>query len=119
MRDRQQGITLMGLIIGAFVLVFAALLAMKLLPPYLEYFSVKKALTGIGLETRGRGATVADVRRAFENRSAIDNISSVHPSTLEISKQGNDLLITASYRKEVPLFANIGVYIDFTASSKD
>jgi len=119
MRNRQQGITLMGLIIGAFVLVFAALLAMKLLPPYLEYFSVKKALTGIGLETRGRGATVADVRRAFENRSAIDNISSVHPSTLEISKQGNDLLITASYRKEVPLFANIGVYIDFTASSKD
>ena len=119
MRDRQQGITLMGLIIGAFVLVFAALLAMKLLPPYLEYFSVKKALTGIGLETRVRSATVTDVRRAFENRSAIDNISSVHPSTLEISKQGNDLLITASYRKEVPLFANIGVYIDFTASSKD
>ena len=119
MRNRQQGITLMGLIIGGFVLVFAALLAMKLLPPYLEYFSVKKALTGIALETRGRGATVADVRRAFENRSAIDNISSVHPNTLEISKQGNDLLITASYRKEVPLFANIGVYIDFMASSKD
>jgi len=119
MRDRQQGITLMGLIIGAFVLVFAALLAMKLVPSYLEYFSIKKALTGIAQETRGRGATVADVRRAFENRSAIDNISSVHPSTLEISKQGNDLLITASYRKEVPLFANIGVYIDFTASSKD
>jgi len=119
MRNRQQGITLMGLIIGAFVLVFAALLAMKLLPPYLEYFSVKKALTGIALETRGRGATAADVRRAFENRSAIDNISSVHPNTLEISKQGNDLLITASYRKEVPLFANIGVYIDFTASTRD
>jgi len=119
MRNRQQGITLMGLIIGGFVLVFAALLAMKLLPPYLEYFSVKKALTGIALETRGRGATAADVRRAFENRSAIDNISSVHPNTLEISKQGNDLLITASYRKEVPLFANIGVYIDFMASSKD
>jgi len=119
MRDRQQGITLMGLIIGAFILVFAALLAMRLLPPYLEYFSVKKALTGIGLETRGRGATVADVRRAFENRSAIDNINSVKSSDLEVSKQGNDLLITASYRREIPLFANIGVYIDFTASSRD
>jgi len=59
------------------------------------------------------------VRRAFENRSAIDNINSVKSSELEVSKQGNDLLITASYRKEVPLFANIGVYIDFTASSND
>lgn len=119
MRNRQQGLTLMGLIIGGFVLVFVALLGMKLVPSYLEYFSVKKALVGIGQETRGRGASAADVRRAFENRSTIDNISSVHPNTLEISKQGNELLITASYRKEVPLFANIGVYIDFVASSKD
>ena len=119
MRNRQQGLTLMGLIVGAFILVFVALLGMKLLPSYIEYFSIKKALTGIGQETRGRGASVADVRRSFENRSAIDNIYSVKASDLEVSKQGNDVLITASYRREIPLFANIGVYIDFTASSRD
>ncbi len=119
MRNRQQGLTLMGLIVGAFILLFAALLAMKLVPSYLEYFSIKKALTGIGQETRGRGASVADARRSFENRSAIDNIYTVKASDLEISRQGNDLLLTAAYRREIPLFANIGVYIDFTVSSKD
>jgi len=119
MRNRQQGITLMGLIVVAFVLVFAALLAMKLVPPYIEYFAVKKALAGIAVDTRGRGTSVAEIRRLFENRSTIDDIHSVGSSDLEITKEGNGYLVRAAYRREIPLFGNIGVFIDFTASSKD
>jgi hypothetical protein len=119
MRNRQQGLSLMGLVFGAFILFFAAILGMKLLPPYLEYFSVKKALSGIDQQTRGRGASPAEVRRLFENRSAVDSIDSVKASDLEITKQGNDVVVSAAYRKEVPLFANLGVYIDFRASSRD
>jgi len=119
MRNRQLGITLMGLIVGAVVLIFAAVLAMKLVPSYLEYNAVRKALSGIALDTRGRGASVADIRRAFENRSAIDNIDSVKSSDLEISKEGNDYVVAAAWRREIPLFANIGVYIDFTASTRN
>jgi len=117
MRNRQQGITLMGLILGSVVLIFAAVLAMKLVPPYLEFFAVKKALAGIAADTRGRNASVADIRRLFENRSTIDDIHSVGSSELEISKEGNSYVVAAAWRKEVPLFANIGVYIDFTAST--
>lgn len=117
MRNRQQGITLMGLIFGSVVLIFAALLVMRLLPSYIEYFTIKKALTGIALETRGRDATVADIRRSFDNRATIDDIKTVRAADLEISKQGNGYLIAAAYRREVPLFANIGVYIDFSAAS--
>jgi hypothetical protein len=119
MRNRQLGITLMGLIVGAVVLIFAAVLLMKLVPSYLEYNAVKKAVSAIVVATRGRGASVADIRRAFENRSAIDDINSVKSSDLEISKEGNDYVVAVAWRREVPLFANIGVYIDFAATSRD
>ncbi len=119
MRNRQQGITLMGLIIGAVVLIFVLLLAMKLVPSYIEYFAVKKALAGIAVDTRGRSVSVAEIRRAFENRANIDDINSVKPSDLEISKVGNDYVVSAAYRREIPLFANLGIYIDFAASSKN
>jgi len=66
----------------------------------------------------GREGNVSDVRRAFENRSAIDDIHSIKATDLVITKEGNGFLITASYRREIPLFANIGVYIDFEASSR-
>ena len=118
MRARQEGVTLLGLIMGSFVLVLVALLAMRLLPSYIEYFAIKKAMVGIAKETAGREASVSDIRRSFENRSAIDDFQSVKATDLEISKQGNGWLIAASYRREIPLFANIGVYIDFDATSQ-
>jgi len=117
MRARQQGITLLGLIVGSFVLVIVALLFMRLLPSYMEYFTIKKTVAALTNEFRGRGANVAEVRRAFDNRAVIDDIKSVGATDLEISKVGNDFAIGVSYRKEIPLFANIGVFIDFEASS--
>jgi len=118
MRARQRGITLLGLITGSFVLVLVALLAMRLLPSYIEYFTIKKAVVSISNEMAGREGNVSDVRRSFDNRSAIDDISSVKATDLVITKEGNGFLITASYRREIPLFANIGVYIDFDVSSR-
>jgi SAM-dependent methyltransferase len=52
-------------------------------------------------------------------RAAIDNITAVKASDLDISKDGAGLAIGFAYRKEVPLFANLGVYIDFAANSSD
>lgn len=117
MRARQRGITLLGLIVGSFVVVLVALLAMRLLPSYIEYFTIKKAVVSISNEMRGRGGSAADVRRAFDARQAIDDFKAVKAADLEITKVGNDVQIVAAYRKEVPLFANIGIYIDFVAES--
>lgn len=119
MRNRQRGITLMGLLIGSVVVLFAALLAMKLLPSYIEYFAIKKAVNGITLESRGRGSAINDLRRAFDARAAIDDFKAVKASDLEINKEGDGFTVTAAYRKEVHLFHNIGVYIDFTATSSN
>jgi type II secretory pathway component PulJ len=118
MRARQRGITLLGLIFGSFLLVLVALLAMRLLPSYIEYFTIKKNLVSLGKEAAGREATVNDIRRSFESRTAIDDITSIKSTDLVITKEGNGYLIAASYRREVALFANIGVYIDFEASSR-
>lgn len=117
MRARQRGITLLGLIMGSFVLVFVALLVMRLLPSYIEYFTIKKAVVSISNQMRGQGGSANDVRRAFDSRQAIDDFKAIKATDLEITKQGNDFLIVAAYRKEIPLFANIGLYIDFVASS--
>jgi hypothetical protein len=119
MRNRQQGLSLMGLIFGGFVLVFAMLLLMKVTPSYIEYFAIKKAVVGIAAETRGRGVTVSEVRRLFDSRSAVDDINSVKATDLEITKEGNDYVIGASYRREVPLFGHVGLYFDFSVSSAD
>ena len=112
----QRGVTLMGLIILLFILIFIALLGFKLIPAYIDFYTAKKAINAVAREKQG--STAAEIRRSFELRSAIDDIK-VRPSELDITKDGNELVIGFAYRKEVPLFANVGIYIDFAASSKD
>jgi Tfp pilus assembly protein PilE len=114
--SHQRGVTLSGLFVVLFVLVIAALLAMKLIPAYMEYGTAKNAIQAIARS--GQASTPQEVRRAFDSRAAIDDISAIKAADLEITKDGNAVVIAFAYRKEVPLFANVGVYIDFAANSK-
>lgn len=115
MRNRQRGITITGLIIGAFLLVVVALLAMKVVPPYMEYFNAKKLITQIANEGK---TTVGEVRQAWDLKSSIDNVTVIKSSDLEVTKEAGEVVISFSYRNEIPLFGNAGIYLDFTASSK-
>ena len=117
MRKNQLGIGLGGLLVGAAIFILLAVVGMKLGPSYLEFFSIKKAVVAIAQEKPT--ATVIEIRKAFDARATIDAITTVTGKDLEVTKDGGELLISASYRKEVPLVANTGVYIDFRAASKE
>jgi Tfp pilus assembly protein PilE len=113
MHNAQRGVTLMGLIVGLFIVVVLALFAMRVIPSFLEYRTAKSAIEAVARQAQ----SPADVRKLFETRTAIDNIS-LKPSDLEITREGNQMVIAFAYRKEVPLFGNVGLYIDYAADSK-
>jgi hypothetical protein len=114
MGTEQQGLSLLGLIAVLFVAVVVALAAMKIIPSFLEFRSAKLAIEAIAPTAQNP----AEARRAFENRAAIDDINTIKPQDLEITREGNQLIIAFAYRKEVPLFGPVGVYIDYAADSK-
>src|SRR3954470_7532310 len=113
-RSTQQGLSLMGLIFVFAIVILVAIFGMKLVPSYLEFRSAKNAIDALA---RSRRASPADIRRQFESRSAIDDITTIKASDLDITKQGNQVVISFSYRKEVALFRNVGLYIDYQATS--
>ena len=117
MRKTQLGVSLGGLMVGAVILIAVVMLGLKLAPSYMEFFAIKRAVAAIASEKRG--GTVADIRKTFDARAVIDDIRTVKGSDLEVTKDGSDLVIVASYRKEIPLFGNMGIYIEFRAGSKE
>jgi hypothetical protein len=118
MRNKQLGIGLAGLMVGAVIFIVIAMVGLKLAPSYIEFFAVKKAVNAVAADARG-GASVADIRRSFDQRATIDAIESVKGSDLEVTKDSSGVVVAATYRKEIPLVANIGVYIEFNASSRE
>ena len=118
MRNKQLGVSMFALLIVAGILIALAVIGMKLTPSYLEFFSIKKAVIALGHEARG-GSSVAEIRKSFDRRAMVDDMTSVKGSDLEVTKDSGGIVITAAYRKEIPLVANVGIYIEFNASSKE
>ena len=112
---RQRGLTLTGLIVTLFVAIVVFLLAMRIIPAYMEYGTAKKAIEAIARDRQT--STPQEIRRAFDQRAVIDDITAIRAADLDITKEAGGMVIAFAYRKEVPLFANLGVYIDFAASS--
>jgi len=111
----QTGLSLIGLLLVSAVLVFVALIGFKVLPSYIEYFAIKKAVTEIARGPEARGGQASDVKKFFDRRATIDNITSITGNDLEINKVGDGWEIIASYTVQVPLFGNVSACIDFVA----
>jgi len=114
---KQRGLSLSGLIAVCFILIVVALLGFKLFSPYMEFFTIQKTFKEIANDPEVKNGTIKDVRTAFAKHSMIDNTSAIGSDDLEISKDGSDIAISASYSVKVPLFYNISLVIDFNPSS--
>lgn len=110
----QRGLSIIALILTLFAIVLVLIFGMKVVPSFIEYRAARNAVVAIAAQNLG---TPAEVRKAFELRAAIDDINSIKPNDLDISKDGNSLVVSFAYRKEVPLFRGVGLYIDYTASA--
>ncbi len=116
-RKRQQGVSLIGMLLWGIVVVFAALLVMKILPGYIEYFTIKKVLVEIGQDSNINTLSDASIRDKFNKRSQIDDIHSVKAGDLDISREKGVTIISADYQFQTNLIGNISLLVDFHATS--
>jgi hypothetical protein len=105
------------MVVACIVIVIVAIGGLKIAPAYIEYYKVKKAINGIA--QANSKATVGEVREAFNRRAAIDDIDVIAGRDLEVTKEGNELVISFSYPKRISLFGNVSVVFDFAASSNN
>ena len=114
--NRQRGLSLIGLLITSGVLVFFLIIGFKLLPSYIEYFTVKKMFASMEQAGDLKG-TVREIRGSFERRNAIEDVKSVSPQDLEITKAGDETVVSASWSVKVPIVSNISACLDFAVTT--
>ena len=114
---KQLGVSLGGLIIFSFVLVFVALLGFKLFTPYMQFFTIQKTLRAVAANPEMKSTSPREIQKAFERYSMIDNITAISSADVEVTKDGNELILSASYSVKVPLVANVSLLLDFNPTS--
>jgi hypothetical protein len=113
--NRQRGVSLSGLLLWAVAIALGAVLGMKVGPEYMNYFNIVKAVKAVAAVSAGK--TVPEIRSAFGKQADVGYIKSLQPADLDISKDGNDVVISFAYETRIPLFANVSLLIDFQGSS--
>ena len=116
---KQKGVTFLGLAMVIGSVMFVLVLSMKLVPAYIEFFTVKKTL--LAMKTNGslKSMGVAEIQRSFDNSASIDDMKSVKGKDLEISKDDTgNTVVSVEYQVVVPLVGNISALLDFTASTE-
>ncbi|MHB1187698.1 DUF4845 domain-containing protein [Thiobacillus sp.] len=117
MKSQQRGLTMFGFLFVAVVLVFVAMLAMKLVPAYIEFFSVKKILATMGQESELRSKSNAEIRSDFSRRANVGYVTVVKPEDISIDRRGGAPVISADYTFRTKLVGNVSLVVDFSASS--
>lgn len=115
--NKQRGIGLTGLIVGVVVLVMGALLGFKLFTPYTEYFTIQKTFKSLTQNPALRSGNRTEILSAYRRYTQIDSITAIGEDDIEVTKDGNTFVLSASYSVKVPLVANLSLVIDFAPSS--
>ena len=112
---RQRGMSLVGLIFVGLIVVALLALGFKLVPAMVEYIAIERAVQKI----RNEGSTVRDIQAAFDRHATIDDITSISSRDLDITKEGDRIVISYAYQKKIPILDNVSLVIDFSGTTKD
>jgi hypothetical protein len=117
MQQQQRGLTMFSFLFFAVVFIAIAMLAMKLVPAYIEFFSVKKILATMGQDAGLKSKTNADIRSDFSKRASVGYVTVVKPEDINVKRQAGVPVISVEYEFRTKLVGNISLVVDFSASS--
>ena len=116
MVNKQRGVALAGVLVWGFIISLVAVLAMKVVPEYLTYFKIVKDVKAVALNSSGK--TVPEIRASFAKYLEVEHVSTITPADLDISKEGNAVVIGFAYESRIPLVHNVSLLIAFEGSSQ-
>lgn len=114
-RNRQRGMSFIGVVLWGFIIVALAIVGSKAVPVVIENMNIKKA----AVKAARQGTTVQEVRSIYERAQAIDDMTSVKPSDLEVTKDTDGkIVVSYNYERDIPLYGPVYLVFRFNDSVK-
>ncbi len=108
---RQHGITVIGMLLLIIVLAFAALIAMKVVPMYIQYYTIKSTIESIRKEPQVAQMSVTDIQNAIQKRFDIGYVENVSAKNLKIRQDRGGRVLDLVYDDERELFYGLHVVL--------
>jgi hypothetical protein len=115
--DRQHGLTILGFLLVAAVVVIFAMVGFRVIPSYIEYQSVRKAL-----DDTMRGGTAdpnnpAAFRAELARRLQTSYVEDVKASEVILQRSGTQVTAELAWERRLHMFGNMYILLEFEATS--
>lgn len=112
-RHQQQGLSTISILFIILVAVFFATCAIKLLPVYIDSFTVKRAVESTIAQAEEKKLAPAEIRSTLEKMLDVNRTEAIHIKDVVITREKGKIIVDANYEKRVPLMFNIDVVLKF------
>ena len=113
---RQRGMTPIGWILVFLLIAFFALIALKLIPIYLDSFTVGSVISDLKKEPGINTMTPQQVLSMIEKRLDINMVEGISADDIFIEKIGDTMSISAEYEVREKMLGNVDVVVSFNKS---
>lgn len=114
LKSGQRGITFLGLLFIGGILAVSGVILAQVVPTLIELQAIHKAAK----KAANEGTTVTDVRASFDKAAQIDNIKSVTSQDLTITKEGDRVVVSFAYEREIHLAGPAWLTLKYEGNSK-
>ena len=112
---KQKGMSLIGFIIVLALALFVSYLGMKIVPIYIEYFSVVSAMNGVASERGSANLPPYDIRYKIISRLQLSYVENIKTSDIKITR-GDNVQVRIAYEVRKEVIGNLDVVAKFDKS---
>lgn len=116
MHSRQRGMTMISWLIVLGVAVFFVLIGVKMVPTYLENYSVKQVLLTMENDRTVRKMTPKQMKDSFIKRIKINGVYDFDRSWIKIKKEKIGTRFAVDYEIRKPVAGNVAIVMTFSDS---
>ena len=116
---KQNGMTLIGMLLTVVVVAMAAIVVMRIVPVYLQYYTILESIKGLNSTpssslTGDAFSDVQELKKSLTKRLDINGVEDLRDDQIVISPDGeNKFTVKIKYQVVRPLVYNISLLFDF------
>ena len=110
---KQQGMTMVSWMIVIGIALFFVMIGLKMVPSYMEFYSIKQVLTGVSEDRTLRKKSRGEIRKLIMKRLKINGVYEFNKDNLAFKKIKEGMELSVDYEVRKPVAGNVTIMMHF------
>ena len=115
--NRQKGMTMLSWLVVLGIVVFFMLIGIKMVPTYLENYSIKQVLANMENDRIVRTMSAGEMKKSFLKRLKINSVYEFDRNSITIKKEKFGTKFSVDYEIRKPVAGNVSIVMEFSESA--